>query len=221
MEWSDGKYRCFWANPKNERYIRYHDEEWGVPAHDDHRLFEMLILEAFQAGLSWECVLNKRDAFREAYDGFDLDAVCGYGEEKMAELAENPGIIRNRRKIQASVENARIFRQIQQEFHSFSDYLWQWTRGNVVYETGETRSELSDRISKDLKKRGMKFVGTTIIYAYLQAAGVINSHEPDCFLAQSENMAGHMPGHVPDHAPAHRSDAEIKNDKEERQHAAH
>lgn len=184
MEWTDGKTRCFWANPKNARYIRYHDEEWGVPVHDDHKLFEMLILESFQAGLSWECVLNKQEAFREAFDDFDLEKVCAYDEKKMADLRENPGIIRNRLKIQAAVGNARVFREIQKEYQSFSDYLWHWSGGKVICETGMTRSGLSDSISKDLKKRGMKFVGTTIIYAYLQAVGVIYSHEKNCFLCK-------------------------------------
>ena len=187
MEWTDGKIRCRWANPKNERYIRYHDEEWGVPVHDDHKLFEMLILECFQAGLSWECVLNKQDAFREAFDGFDLDKVCTYDEDKLEALRNNPGIIRNRLKIQAAVINARLFREIQKEFGSFYEYLWHWTDGKVVYEIGRTSSVLSDSISKDLKKRGMKFVGTTVIYAYLQAVGVIYSHEPGCFLVHRED----------------------------------
>ena len=182
MEWKDGKVRCQWANPKNEIYIRYHDKEWGVPVYDDHKLFEMLILESFQAGLSWECVLNKRENFRKAFDGFDLEKVCRYDEERMEELRRNPDIIRNRRKIQAAVANARIFREIQREFQSFSDYLLHWTDGKVVYEVGQASSELSDRISADLKKRGMKFVGTTIIYAYLQAVGVIYSHEKECYL---------------------------------------
>ncbi len=185
MEWNDGKPRCCWANPKNERYIRYHDEEWGVPVHDDHKLFEMLILECFQAGLSWECVLNKRDAFREAFDDFNLDIVCAYGEDKLEALHNNPGIIRNRLKIQAAVTNARVFREIRQEYGSFTGYLWHWTDGKVIYERGLAHSELSDQISKDLKKRGMKFVGTTVIYAYLQAVGVINSHDAGCFLGHN------------------------------------
>ena len=182
MDWLDGKTRCKWANPKNERYIRYHDEEWGVPVHDDAKLFEMLILECFQAGLSWECVLNKREAFREAFDGFDLDTICAYDEKKIASLRENPKIIRNRLKIQAAVTNARIFREIRRQYDSFSNYLWAWTGGSVIYETGQTSSLLSDKISADLKKRGMKFVGTTVIYAYLQAVGVIYSHDDGCFL---------------------------------------
>ncbi|MDO4837240.1 MAG: DNA-3-methyladenine glycosylase I [Clostridia bacterium] len=186
MEWADGKIRCRWANPKNERYIRYHDEEWGVPVYDDRKLFEMLILECFQAGLSWECVLNKREAFREAFDGFDLEKVCAYDEDKLEALRNNPGIIRNRLKIQAAVANAKVFREIQQQYGSFSNYLWHWTDGKVVYEIGRTSSELSDSISKDLKKRGMKFVGTTVIYAYLQAVGVIYTHEHGCFLAHTK-----------------------------------
>lgn len=180
--WNDGKLRCLWANPKNALYIHYHDHEWGVPVHDDHRLFEMLVLESFQAGLSWECVLNKRESFREAFDGFDLERVCAYGEEKLEELADNPAIIRNRRKIRAAVENARVFRDIQRERGTFSAYLWDFTGGGVIRETGKTRSELSDAVSKDLRSRGMTFVGTTIIYAYLQAVGVIDSHDRECFM---------------------------------------
>lgn len=182
--WSDGKVRCPWANPKNPAYLHYHDFEWGVPVHDDRTLFEMLILEGFQAGLSWECILNKRQAFRAAFDGFDVEAVAGYGAEKLEALAQDPGIVRNRRKISAAVTNARAFLDIQAQFGSFDRYLWQWTDGKVVRETGLATSPLSDAISRDLQKRGMKFVGSTIIYAYLQAVGVINSHEPDCFLAQ-------------------------------------
>lgn len=182
MEWKDGKTRCKWANPGNGRYLHYHDEEWGVPVHDDGRLFEMLILECFQAGLSWECVLNKREAFREAFDGFDLEKVCAYGDEKMESLRQNPDIIKNRLKIRAAVNNARVFRDIQQECGSFADYLWHWTEGKVIYEKGLASSPLSDRISGDLQKRGMKFVGTIIIYSYLQAVGVIYSHEEGCFL---------------------------------------
>ena len=180
--WNDGKLRCLWANPKNALYIHYHDHEWGVPVYDDRRLFEMLVLESFQAGLSWECVLNKRESFREAFDGFDLERVCAYGEEKLEELADNPAIIRNRRKIRAAVENARVFRDIQRERGTFSAYLWDFTGGGVIRETGKTRSELSDAVSKDLRRRGMTFVGTTIIYAYLQAVGVIDSHDRECFM---------------------------------------
>ena len=173
--------RCGWANPNNPRYIRYHDEEWGVPVHDDHKLFEMLILESFQAGLSWECILNKREAFRQAFDGFDLETVCGYGQEKMEQLRQDRSIVRNKLKIHAAVNNARIFRDIQREWGNFDDYLWHWTQGKTVYETGKVSSKLSDAVSEDLKRRGMKFVGSVIIYSYLQAVGVINSHEENCF----------------------------------------
>ena len=183
MDWKDGRIRCRWANPKNETYVRYHDEEWGVPSYDDHHLFEMLVLESFQAGLSWECVLNKREAFREACDNFDLEKVCAYTQEDEARLKEDPGIIRNRLKIRAAVNNARIFREIQKEYQSFSNYIWHWTDGQVIYEQGKTSSELSDRVSEDLKKRGMKFVGTTILYSYMQAVGIIYSHDDACFLA--------------------------------------
>ena len=184
MEWRDGKRRCSWANPKNELYVRYHDEEWGVPIRDDSKLFEMLILECFQAGLSWECVLNKREAFREAFDEFDLEKVCAYDSKKLESLKENSGIIRNGLKIDASLINAKVFRSIQKEFGSFSTYLWSWSGGKIINENGLTSSPLSDAISKDLKKRGMKFVGTIVIYAYLQAVGIINSHEEMCFLHQ-------------------------------------
>ena len=186
MNWIDGKTRCKWANPNNPRYIRYHDEEWGVPVHDDQVLFEMLIMECFQAGLSWECILNKRDAFRAAFDGFNLDKICAYDTEKLESLRGNPCIIRNHLKIQAAVVNAQIYRDIQQEYGSLSDYLQRWTDGRVIYETGQTSTALSDAISKDLKKRGMKFVGSTSIYAYLQAVGVIYSHEQGCFLEHRE-----------------------------------
>lgn len=182
MEWADGKQRCGWANPRNPRYIRYHDEEWGVPCHDDGILFEMLVLESFQAGLSWECILNKREAFRAAFDNFDLERVCAYDEVKLEQLLQNPGIVRNRLKLRAAVNNARVFRNIQREWDGFSAYLWHWTGGAVVCECGKSSSLLSDQVSRDLKQRGMKFVGTTIVYAYLQAVGIINSHEPGCFL---------------------------------------
>lgn len=188
MEWTDGKTRCRWANPKNERYLRYHDEEWGVPVYDDRKLFEMLILEGFQAGLSWECVLNKQEAFQKAFDHFDPRIICSYDDNDLQRLQENPGIIRNKRKIQAAVINANIFLQIQQEYKSFSNYIWHWTKGKVIYEKNLTRSALSDMVSEDLKKRGMKFVGTTIIYSYLQAVGVIYSHEEGCFLEHSESI---------------------------------
>ena len=129
MDWPDGKTRCPWANPNNPRYLQYHDKEWGVPVHDDQKLFEMLILENFQAGLSWECVLNKWEAFSRAFDGFNLEKVCSYGPEEQARLKSDPGIIRNGRKIAAAVQNARVFREIQREWGSFDRYLWHWTEG--------------------------------------------------------------------------------------------
>ena len=178
--------RCGWCNLKNPLYIEYHDHEWGVPVYDDHDLFEFLILESFQAGLSWECVLNKRDAFRQAFDNFDLNRICRYDEQKVEELMQNPGIIRNRRKILAAINNASIFQSIQAEYGSFSDYIWHFTGHETVYEIGLASSDLSDRVSKDLERRGMKFVGTTIIYAYLQAVGIINSHEKECFLYRND-----------------------------------
>ena len=188
LAWPDGKRRCFWANPKNERYVHYHDEEWGRPVHDDGKLFEMLLLECFQAGLSWECILNKREGFRQAFAGFDLERVCAFTEEDVERLIQEDAIIRHRRKIEAAVQNARVFREIQKEFGSFARYLWQWTEGEIVHEYGRTSSPLSDALTKDLKKRGMKFVGSTTIYSYLQAVGVIESHEPDCFLSGAQDV---------------------------------
>lgn len=178
--------RCSWANPKNPLYIEYHDKEWGTPCRDDHKLLEMLILESFQAGLSWECVLNKRESFRKAFDYFDINKIINYNDDKIRALMCDAGIIRNRRKINAAVSNAGIFRDIQLEFGTFADYLWGFTDGKIIYETGKTSSHLSDLISADLKKRGMKFVGTTIIYSYLQAVGIIYSHEPGCFKYKEE-----------------------------------
>lgn len=180
------KKRCAWCNLKNQKYVEYHDNEWGVANFDDKYLFEMLILESFQAGLSWECVLNKRDSFRQAYDNFDLEKVCNYDEKKKQELISNAEIIRNKLKVNASVNNAKIFRNIKNEFGTFYNYLKTFTNGETYYEVGLTSSELSDKISKDLKKRGMKFVGTTIIYSYLQAIGIINSHDKDCFMYKGE-----------------------------------
>lgn len=177
------KHRCKWVNLNNPLYVAYHDTEWGNPVFDDHSLFEMLILESFQAGLSWECVLNKRKDFKIAFDNFELNKVINYDDNKIAELLSNEKIIRNRLKIKAAINNAKIFKEIQKETKSFSNYLWHWTDYKIIHETGKTSSALSDAISKDLQKRGMKFVGTTIIYSYLQAVGVINSHEKDCFLA--------------------------------------
>ena len=182
--------RCKWCNLDNPLYVKYHDEEWGEPTYDDKELFELLILESFQAGLSWECVLNKRENFRHAYDNFDIDKIVYYDETKINELKENKGIIRNKLKIKASINNAKIFKQIKKEYGSFSKYIWGFTNNKIIYEIGKISSELSDKISKDLKKRGMTFVGTTIIYAYLQAIGIVNSHDENCFKYKKGNQNG-------------------------------
>lgn len=173
--------RCSWVKLNNPLYVKYHDEEWGKLVKDEQKLFELLILETFQAGLSWECVLNKREAFRQAFDNFDLNKIANYDEKKINLLLNNPYIIRNKLKIKATIDNAKIYRSIQNEFQSFNRYLQSFAMNNVIYEIGKTKSELSDKISKDLYKRGMRFVGSTIIYSYLQAIGIINSHETDCF----------------------------------------
>ena len=182
----DNKKRCKWCNLKNELYIQYHDDEWCVPNFDDRYLYEMLILESFQAGLSWECVLNKRESFRIAYDNFDLEKVCKYDEEKITELLNNKEIIRNKLKINASINNSKIFKNIMEEYGSFYNYLRTFTGDKIIYETDKTTNELSDAISKDLKKRGMKFVGSTIIYSYLQAIGLIYSHDKHCYLYKNK-----------------------------------
>lgn len=176
--------RCRWADLNSELYISYHDQEWGRPEHNDQKLFEMLILEGFQAGLSWLTILKKRAAFRAAFDNFEPAVVAEYGPKKVEALMENAGIVRNRRKILAAIQNARVFLHIQEEFGSFDHYLWSFTEGKIIVNMDDvfpTRSELSDRLSRDLKHRGMSFVGTTIIYSFLQAVGVVNDHELSCF----------------------------------------
>ncbi len=178
----DSKNRCKWCNLKNPLYVEYHDNEWCQPNFDEKYLYEMLILESFQAGLSWECVLNKRENFRKAYDGFDIEKVCTYGEEKIEEMLNNPGIIRNKLKVKASINNSKIFKNITNEYGTFYNYLYSFTKGQTIYEVGRTTNELSDAISNDLQKRGMKFVGSTIIYSYLQAIGIIYSHDNECYL---------------------------------------
>ena len=175
--------RCAWANPKNEVYLRYHDEEWGVPSFDDSYLYEMLLLESFQAGLSWECILNKRDAFRHSFDQFDYHKIACYDNQKILDLLNNKDIIRNRLKIKAAIDNAKVFMEIQKEYGSFSNYIWSFTNHKQIVHSGVRNyvsNCLSDKISKDLKRRGMRFVGSTIIYSYLQAIGVIEDHEKDC-----------------------------------------
>ena len=172
--------RCRWCNEKNPLYVRYHDEEWGKLCLEEQYLYEMLILESFQAGLSWECVLNKREAFREAYDNFDIKKVVSYDETKQEELRTNPRIVRNQLKIKASIENSKIFQTIQKEFGSFENYLRTFWNGKVLFENDKTTNALSDAISSDLQRRGMKFVGSVILYSYLQAIGIINSHLDEC-----------------------------------------
>lgn len=172
--------RCKWCNKKNKKYVEYHDKEWGILNTEDRYLFEMLILESFQAGLSWECVLNKREAFRKSYDNFAIDKIINYDDKKIEELINNKDIIRNKLKIKSSINNAIIFKKISEEYKGFYNYLKTFTKGNVIYENDKTTSILSDNISQDLQKRGMKFVGSTIIYSYLQAIGVINSHDDTC-----------------------------------------
>lgn len=173
--------RCVWA--KGELMERYHDNEWGRPVEDDQLLYEMLLLEAFQAGLSWYVVLSKRENFRQAFDGFDAHKIAGYGEPKIASLLNDPGIIRSRRKIEGAIQNARVFLALQAEFGSFKAYLDSFT-GGAVDENPEgvfrTTSPLSDSMSKDLKRRGMKYMDSVTLYSYLQAVGVVNDHELGC-----------------------------------------
>ena len=176
--------RCHWVDENSPIYIKYHDEEWGIPKYDDKELFELLILESFQAGLSWITVLKKREDFRIAFDNFDVKKVAFYDETKVNELLNNEKIIRSRGKINSAINNAKIFIEIQKEFGSFSDYIWGFTNNQVVKNNSDVlpvSTPLSDKISKDLKKRGMKYVGTIIIYSYLQAIGVVDDHEKDCF----------------------------------------
>ncbi|MCB0374543.1 MAG: DNA-3-methyladenine glycosylase I [Sinomicrobium sp.] len=180
------KYRCGWC-VGDPLYEKYHDEEWGVPLYDDTMLFEFLILETFQAGLSWITILRKRENFRTAFDRFDYKKIAAYNEAKLEELMQDAGIIRNRLKIKAAVTNAQAFIKIREEFGSFSDYIWGFTDGKPVhnrlsdYRNAPANTPLSDTISKDLKKRGFKFVGTTVVYAHMQATGMVNDHEEACF----------------------------------------
>lgn len=183
----DRRVRCTWCNLNNPLYIQYHDNEWGKLNLHDNYLFEMLILESFQAGLSWECVLNKRENFRCALDSFNIDKIVRYNDEKINELMHNSMIIRNKLKIKAMIENAKIYKNIQSEFGSFHKYLKTFTDDKIIYEYDRTTSDLSDKISNDLKKRGMKFVGSTVIYSYLQAIGIIYSHQKDCFMYKKNN----------------------------------
>ena len=178
--------RCAWAG-NDPLYVEYHDREWGVPAHDDRVLFEFLILEGAQAGLSWITILRKRENYRQAFDNFDPERIAEYDEQKVEELLNNPGIVRNRLKIRAAIQNARCFLAVQQEFGSFNRYIWQFVRGQVIQNSWDCLAEVpvktveSDAMSKDLGKRGFKFVGSTICYAYMQAVGMVQDHTLDCF----------------------------------------
>ena len=183
---ADGRTRCAWVTD-DPLYLEYHDLEWGVPVYDDRTLFEFLVLEGAQAGLSWLTILKKREAYREAFDLFDARKVANYGEAEIADLLANKGIVRNRLKVRSAVTNAQHFRAVQEEFGSFSAYLWQFVGGKPVINAWRSLEEVpattpeSDALSKDLKKRGFKFVGSTIMYAYMQAVGMVNDHTTDCF----------------------------------------
>lgn len=175
--------RCSWVDSATEKY---HDNEWGKPSHDDSYLFEMLLLESFQAGLSWVIILKKREGFRQAFDGFDYRKIANYTEEDIERLVHDDNIVKSRGKIAASVQNAKVFMEIQKEFGSFSNYLWSFVDGKPIRDVSviyANRTPVSDAIAKDLKKRGMKYMGSTTTYAYLQAVGIYNAHEPHCFLS--------------------------------------
>ena len=178
--------RCEWGN-KSELYKKYHDQDWGVPLHDDTRLFEFLILEGAQAGLSWETILKKRDGYIDAFDQFDAEKISKYSDTKIETLLQNPNIIRNRLKVNSTVLNAKLFLDVQKEFGSFDTYIWQFTKGKTIQNSVRKMSDLpantseSDAMSKDLKKRGFKFIGSTICYAFMQATGMVNDHTIDCF----------------------------------------
>ena len=180
------KQRCEWCG-KIPIYVKYHDEEWGVPVHDDNKLFEMLILEGAQAGLSWLTVLKKRENYRKAFDNFNPEIIADYNQEKIDELLNNKGIIRNRLKITSAIKNAKVFLSIQKEFGSFDKYIWSFVNGKPIINKFKTlkeipvRTEISDLLSKDLKKRGCNFVGSTICYAFMQAVGMVNDHTTNCF----------------------------------------
>ena len=178
--------RCPWSRSGNELYIHYHDTEWGVPAHDDQTQFEFLLLEGAQAGLSWATILNKREGYREAFANFDAEKIARFGKREIERLMKNPGIVRNRLKIEAAITNAKAFLKIQEE-QGFARYMWSFVGGKPIdgklksHEKIPATSKESDALSKDLKKRGFKFVGSTIIYAHMQATGMVNDHRTDCF----------------------------------------
>lgn len=179
--------RCAWANPRNPLYVAYHDDEWGIPCHDETRLFEMLNLEGAQAGLSWETILNKRDRYRVAFDAWDAEKIARYDAAKVAALLNDAGIVRNRLKVAAAITNAQAYLRLRDEVGGLDPFLWSYVDGKPIRNAWITlkdcpaKTPLSDRLSKDLAKRGFKFVGSTIIYAYMQAIGMVNDHCVDCF----------------------------------------
>jgi DNA-3-methyladenine glycosylase I len=189
---ADGKLRCAWC-PADPLYVAYHDTEWGRPVRDDHKLFEMLCLEGAQAGLSWLTILRKRESYRKAFDGFDAEKMVRYGAAKRRRLLQDPGIVRNRLKVDAFIANAKAYVEVRASLHSFSDYLWQFTRGRVVRHRPLTLSDIaqtsvhSDAMSKDLKQRGFRFVGSTICYAFMQAVGIVDEHQRYCWAAGKGN----------------------------------
>lgn len=178
------KKRCTWVNLKNDKYIKYHDEEWGRLNLDEKYLYEMFILETFQAGLSWECILNKRENFKKAFCDFEISKVCLFDDKKINEMLNDEGLIRNKLKIKASINNSLIFKDICYEYSGFKNYLLSFVP-DIIFEHGKVENDISKKISLDLKKRGMKFVGSVTIYSYLQAVGLINSHDKDCFLSKA------------------------------------
>ena len=179
--------RCGWVPENDKLYLKYHDTEWGVPIHNDKKLFEMLLLEGFQAGLSWLTILKKRKNFQNAFSGFDFTTIAHYGKRDISRLMKDEGIIRNKLKIESSIKNARVYIEIRKEYGTFNRYVWGFVNGKTITNNYKSwkeipaKTELSDVISKDLKKRGMNFVGSTIIYAFLQSIGIVNDHEVDCF----------------------------------------
>ncbi len=194
---TDQAVRCPWALGAGDAYVRYHDDEWGVPVRDDRRQFEFLILEGAQAGLSWSTILNKREGYRRAFSDFDPEAVARYGEERIAGLLQDPSIVRNRLKVRAAVTNARAFLAVQEEFDGFSNYIWRFVDGRPLQNRWRRQSDVpattpeSDALSRDLRKRGFKFVGSTIVYAHMQATGMVNDHVVDCFRhAECAALAG-------------------------------
>ena len=185
--------RCNWNNLENSQiYIDYHDNEWGIPSHNDKHLFEMFILESFHCGLSWLLILKKREAFRKAFDNFDAVKISQYDEEKINELMNNQDIVRNKAKILATIQNAKAYLEIVKEMGSFSKYLWSFTDDKVVYKENDefvNKNELSDEVSKDLKKRSFKFMGSVTCYSYLEAIGIMNNHTSNCFTYKKENQS--------------------------------